>query len=368
MPERLVLPDVSHMAFNFMAVRHEMSFRVNVAAINSICDSWYKASGNEDYNNWKLSYANGEHPLVDTRIPSGIVKNIWRWSRYGQDTVIPCFDRPCGSRKAYFAKSLSVNYKEGRSRHPGIREGLNHAERILRLGGVPVLAETNYEADDLIAACVSTFYDDYEKIDIITGDFDLLPLADEKVSVFLRCSKNTYAEEGYLKKNKYVQITPRSYDAIGDYWSKCSKVDLPYNTILLQKMLQGDESDAIPGIQYETKTGRWMRKYPDKKYNVLLEQMREDGVDFSSLFRYDTLGSFNVDNMKDVLSRYLTGEDLEYALTLWKGVDLNTEFTPEMVGAGNSSLARGRYQVSGKPVKPSTALSEVALQYGIHLS
>lgn len=365
--KRLILVDVSHIAFNFWSVQQQMTWNVSTDVINSMCDKWYKSTGDNGYLQMKYPLTSGSTVLEDTRIPTGIIKNIWRWSNYGNNVVIPCFDRPCGSRKAVLRNTFQANYKEGRSHNYGIRKGLENAERILRLGGVPVLSQDNYEADDLISACVTAFYDKFDKIDVITGDFDLLPLVDDKVSVFLRCRKDTYAEEARLKKNKYVQVTPNSYGDIGFHWTKCSKVELPYNSILLQKMLQGDESDAIPGIMKETSTGRLMRKYPDKKYGELIKQMESDGVDFGSVFRYDTLPSFSKTKLRDVLSEYLTEEDVAHAMGLWRVMDLNSAYSVEDVGINNSSLARGRFEVAGNPIAPGDGLIRVALQYGIHI-
>lgn len=365
---RLVLVDTSHMAFNFMAVRQTMTWQVNVGMVNDRCERLANELGDSSYLDWKIEDGYYKKAIAtDTRIPAGIVKNIWRWSNGGEYVVIPCFDRPCPARKTYFMKSSGTDYKEGRSHNDVVRVGLENTERILRLGGIPVLSAYNYEADDLIAACVSAFYDRFDHIDVVTGDFDLVPLVDEKISVFLRCSKNTYAEDPKLKKNKYMQITPRSYEEIGYYWSKCSKIELPYNSMLLQKMLQGDESDAIPGIRYETSTGRLMRKYADKKYNELISQMASDGVDFSKTFRYDVLGDFSADAMREVLAGYLDEDDLNYAMSLWKGMDLNGEFTSGDLGEANSRFVRGKFEVGGSPVKPGRALHDSALLYGINV-
>ena len=97
--KRLILVDVSHIAFNFWSVKQQMTWNVSTNAINSMCDQWYKITGDNGYLQMKYPLTSGSTVLEDTRIPSGIIKNIWRWSNYGNNVVIPCFDRPCGSRK-----------------------------------------------------------------------------------------------------------------------------------------------------------------------------------------------------------------------------------------------------------------------------
>ena len=331
--KHLVLVDVSHMAYNFLAVSSPMTYTYN-----------------------------GQ--LVDTRIPAGILKNVWKWSRYGKDDVVVCFDRGCPARTQYFNTAQTESYKEGRVKNRAAVEGLNLTRELLDNGGVQTLAVPNFEADDLIGACVTWGYNKYQHIDVVTGDFDLVPLVDDKVSVFLRCRKTTYADDGRFLKNKYYEITPQNYEYLSVYWSKMPKIPVPYNTVLLQKMLQGDSSDNIKGIQYETKTGKLMRKYPDRKYTELLQTMLTDEtLNLGECFRYTTLSQDAAEVARGVLSGYLPPEDVEVAMRNYYGMNLNGQLTD-----ATGVVLRNPYVLSGElaPIQ-ERCLSQSALQAGIHI-
>lgn len=339
---RLVIVDANHMAYNFLAVGAPMSYKLKTGEI------------------------------IDTRIPNGISKNIWKWSRRGMDDVIVCMDRPCPSRKAYFSKETGEDYKGGRQFVPAIRMGMYYAQRLLEAGGVTVLAADNYEADDLIGACITAFYGMYDYIDVVTGDQDMLPLADSKVSVFLRSRKMTYAGDPSIQKNKYIQINVNSFEqVISDNWQN-RKNELVYNSIILEKILQGDKSDGYVGPQKITASGRSMAKFSPKKYNELLETMVSDGVDMAGTFRYSLLESIPGETMlgiRKTLEPYMDNEDdLNHVMRTYYGMNLNSPFTVETLGEENLDKTRGRYSINGtpKPVSFKT-LSDSARAVGINI-
>lgn len=231
---------------------------------------------------------------VDTTIPAYSIKQIHRWSNFGSYPTVVCFDcqGSTKSRKAYLlkwkaehsdsdvAKSIS-DYKEGRqSNDSRFYEGINMTMNLLHEGGVCVLKADGYEADDLIKAAVDRAKAQYPDlpIDIITGDADLLPLVDEQVSVFLKSKKSTWAETPELEKKGYIQVTPANYQEVIEGMTKFKNLSVPYNSILLAKMLRGDDSDKVPGFKGMTPT----------KYRKLVASLQEHGHDLSSLFRYDS--------------------------------------------------------------------------------
>ena len=230
---------------------------------------------------------------VDTTIPAYTIKQIHRWSKFGSYPTAVCFDcqGSTKSRKAYLlkwkaehadsdiAKSIS-DYKEGRqSNDTRFFEGINMTMNLLHQGGVCVFKADGYEADDLVKAALDKAKVQYPDlpIDIITGDADLLPLVDEQVSVFYKSVRSTWAESPELEKRGYIQVTPNNFQEVVESLSKFKNLTVPYNSILLAKMLRGDDSDKVPGFKGMTPT----------KYRKIVADMQEHGYDFSTLFRYD---------------------------------------------------------------------------------
>ena len=311
---------------------------------------------------------NGQLEEVDTTIQTGALKCINRWANRGNNPVAVCFDSPVPGRKCYYAKAFNMGvdtdqeYKGGRSKMSNLLyDSITMCESLLKKGGVTCFRAHNYEADDLVFACIQAAKRDYPgvPIDVITNDADLVPLVDETVSVFLRSKKNTWAEDKSIEKAHYIQIRPYNYQEVIQGLSAFSKFYMPYNTVLLHKLLRGDSSDNINGIK---------KLFPPKKYNAMVSEMQNDGVDIGNIFRYgiciphyclrDTRAEvsreFALANKEacmvryddpmelkailDVLSRYVgfTGkvdEVLGFVEKMYKGMNLNQAY----VGMGNIS-------------------------------
>jgi DNA polymerase-1 len=67
---------------------------------------------------------------------------------------------------------------------------------------------------------------------------------------------------------------------------------MPYNTVLLKKLLRGKKADDIPAYP----------KFTPTMYNKLVTQMEEDGVDLARVFRYGAPTS-------KIINKY-TGEEI----------------------------------------------------------
>lgn len=189
---------------------------------------------------------------VDTTIANGTIKNIFNWSRGGQVPTVVCFDRPCPSRKAYFmteqSEGVDGEYKGKReSMAQSMFAGVSLAQDYLERGGVSCLALHNWEADDLIFLAIQQAKKQFPNhyIDLVTNDADMLPLVDEQVSVFFRSKKFTYATDKFLEKNKYIQVTPENYQEVVEGLSSFKGLYVPYNSLLLYKVLRGDSADGI---------------------------------------------------------------------------------------------------------------------------
>ena len=299
----------------------------------------------------------GELERVDTTLPSYCIKQIHRWSLGGYNPMVVCFDGrgSTSSRKGYFIKHKiredGKGYKGDRQiQNDSFYKGCNATLNLLHQGGVCCLKGDGYEADDLIVAAVARAKIDYPNlpIDIITGDVDLVPLVDDQVSVFLRSVKLTWAESPEIEKKHYVQITPRNYQEYIQGLTSYKNLLVPYNTVLLTKLLRGDKADAIPTCKGIT----------PKKYNALIENMVADGIDVTNICYYDAptetlcyrvngqpippqlINSTPreqmmikygeppcITNLCNILANYLEPEQVEFARIVYNGINLNCAYT-----------------------------------------
>lgn len=265
---------------------------------------------------------------VVTNIQNGTGKAFNRWARGGKDRLAVCFDRPTPLKKRYikqlFGDTMKSGYKGGRGGglQSEVFESIEMTQNLLRMSGVSCYASPEYEADDLIMACVKAAKEAYpgDPIDIITNDMDLVPLVDEDVSVFLQSKSGTYAQYKWLEKLKYEQITPENYAAVMSKKSAMKGLEPDYNTALLIKMLRGDSSDDIPasGSRYFTPT----------KVRQIQDQFREARLDMANTFRFDG----DLDRMSTLLSSVvLSGEaaDAYQRVYAEQGDALNSLLFPE---------------------------------------
>ncbi|MDR0918730.1 MAG: hypothetical protein LBM93_05705 [Oscillospiraceae bacterium] len=256
----------------------------------------------------------GKLKTVDTTIPTYTIKAIHRWVRC--NPVAVCFDlKGCsGTRASYFSK-IGVGYKVSRGKADNrLYEGIDLTKNCLMKGGISCYSAPNFEADDLIKVCLERIKKDYpdNMIDIVTGDSDLLPLVDDRVSVYIKSTKTTYAESKNLEHNHYVQVTPRNYNSYIRGLTAFKGLDTEYNTVLLAKILRGDKPDNIKGIKGFTPT----------RYNALIESLRNDSnVDIQNAFRYGVSGTFEYFN--NLLGNWCSNEEIEQIAKVYTGMNLN---------------------------------------------
>ena len=303
---------------------------------------------------------NGVPKIVDTTIPAYSIKMLHRWADKGFNPLVVCFDGQGSTRskKYYFASKngvtnngTAVGYKEDRSSQSSkFYEGINLTQNFLIQGGVCCLRAENYEADDLIKAAVDKAKIQYPNlpIDIMTGDQDLVPLVDDQVSVFLRSRKMTWAVSKELERAHYVQLTPANYQEYMETLTDFKNLSVPYNTVLLKKLLRGKKADNIPAIPKLTPT----------KYNKILDGLLEDGYNLEELCVYDApvrticyrgteepIPENMIDSVPkeqkmikfsdppalvtllEALSSYLTEDELQHVHDTYIGINLNGAFT-----------------------------------------
>lgn len=229
----------------------------------------------------------GTSKPIETNIQNGVSKAIHRWSRGGFDRTAICFDAPTPIKKQYFRDAFGSGsesaYKGGRRGGTNAMfEAVDMTCNLFHAAGVSCYQAPEYEADDLILACIEAAKREYpdDPIDVVTGDADLIPLVDEQVSVFMSSRKTTWAESKDLEKTKYFQIRPDNYEEFvsGLSMNSTSKLRVPYNTMLLIKLLRGDKSDNIPAPP--------SKAFPPRRVNDIIDYMEELELDIADEFRY----------------------------------------------------------------------------------
>lgn len=320
--ERVLIVDVNHIAHNFAQIPVKLTTTKTFA---------------------------GQPVTVNTTIVSGVVKNIFKWSAQGTYATAVCFDRPVPARKQFFnllnqKLGSSGDYKGNRTGSQSrIVQDLNIVQQIFTASGVNALSAEGYEADDLVMAAVTAARRDYPgvPIDIVTNDTDLLPLVDEQVSVFIRNQKGEWpGTPSYLRKNKYYMVTPENFSEFVNSRGDFRNLYVPYNSILLAKLLRGDPADNLPGLK---------KSFPPKKYNAIVSAMESDGIDLGTTFRYGDLSTL------DILQEYIDPELVKVVRAFYYGMDLN----------GDLSLSDENGRLTRKPAllgKPLTGFDKDRLQ------
>ncbi len=140
--------------------------------------------------------------------------------------ILVAFDKG----KQTFRHEFFSDYKGGRKPMPEeLRSQINLIKESLDVLGVAQREISLIEADDIIGTYSKAYYDDFDEIEIISNDKDLLQLLNDKVS--MRASKKGMKD--------YFLYTP-------DYLKETMNVSP--NQITDLKGLMGDASDNLPGI------------------------------------------------------------------------------------------------------------------------
>lgn len=130
------------------------------------------------------------------------------------------------SKPPTFRHQLYPAYKAQR---PGMPEDLvkqlDNIRQIIAALNLPTLELAGYEADDLIATLTRQAQEDNMRVEIISGDKDLLPLASDRVRIW--------------DPMRDVYFTPEEIE---------DKFGLPPASLVDMRALTGDPSDNIPGV------------------------------------------------------------------------------------------------------------------------
>lgn len=154
-------------------------------------------------------------------------------------------------RRPTYKASFIPNYKGNRDHTSEARKSVfkqrDLAELILRDIGIPTMAEEDFEADDMAYTLYQNYKDPMDHLYFVVNDSDYYFMVGDKCTILPSTSR---AKE--VNKHNF-EIT-----------AKCGEV-IPYNTIVLHKMLFGEPGDNIPARLTKNKA-RSIFEYTTKKY------------------------------------------------------------------------------------------------------
>ena len=160
--------------------------------------------------------------------PAGGISLIFNtlYNICGTGDIIAC----CDSNPT-IKKDMFEGYKATRTHKPEVEINKQVAEYILRACNVTTVSMPGYEADDIIYTYIKTLHNLYDKIYIYTADSDLYFLVDDKVEI-------------RPSSSQAKAITKETFEKTVIHGAKWH-----YNTITIDKVINGDSSDNIPPLQ-----------------------------------------------------------------------------------------------------------------------
>ena len=215
-------------------------------------------------------YKDNQFKILDTGMYKKIFSFVDKIANLGQVLIFE--DSKLISRNKYFEEHFPNGYKDNRNKRNDELKLLKESiSKLLKQYKQPTIKKFNYEADDLIkeAVRVAKKSKKYNHIYILTNDFDLAPLIDDEVTRYRRSPRsNSYHLEPHPFIYNYEMIGKDNYEAYFKTIGMTKEVHVPYNSILLFKMIRGDKSDNIAGV----------KGVGPKSYNNFISQMTDEEI------------------------------------------------------------------------------------------
>ena len=131
-----------------------------------------------------------------------------------------------------FRHEMYGDYKGTRKPMPEeLREQVPVMKQVLSAMGIPIFTKEGYEADDILGTVAKRAQKEGMEVTILSGDRDLLQLADEHIKISIpKTSRGLTEVHHYYPQDveREYQVTPKEF------------IDV--------KALMGDASDNIPGV------------------------------------------------------------------------------------------------------------------------
>lgn len=171
-----------------------------------------------------------------------------------------------------FRDDLFPDYKGTREKMPDdLRLQISRIRELIDAFGIPILEAEGFEADDVLGTVARQAKQAGVQVIILTGDRDLLQLAEEDVTIRLSGQRLSEAED----------YGPAEVEA---------RYALPPSKLVDLKALMGDSSDNIPGVRGigEKTATKLLQEYDDleaiyqhtdeigSRFRTKLEQGKED--------------------------------------------------------------------------------------------
>jgi len=204
--------------------------------------------------------------------------------------ILVAFDKG----KKTFRHDKLESYKAGRSKMPEeFRSQIDLIKKSLDVLGVKQREIELIEADDIIGTYAKVYYDQFDEIEVLSNDKDMLQLINDKVKVIAsKKGKNIVYDTAYLDET----------------------LGLKPSQIIDLKGLMGDASDNLPGIpgvgektavkllkQYETLEGVIEHKSEIKgKLGERINEFYEDAILCKNIatIKIDVPIKFNLEEVK----------------------------------------------------------------------
>ena len=225
-----------------------------------------------------------EHGMWSTQItPAGGLSMVMNtlYKIVGTGDIIACCDR-----QPVIKQEMIPGYKGNREHKQSIEVSKQFTEYVLDQCGILTVGEDGYEADDIIYTYKNMLYNQYEHIYIYTMDSDLYFLVDDKTEIMPISSRSKH-------------ITKDNYHS-----TILGGVRYPYNTITLEKVLNGDVTDRIPGLPNGLRElaaeifvgdGAMYDQYGDKDFLKML------AIDYDDIcFQIDKVFPLTVDRLPEI--------------------------------------------------------------------
>ena len=162
------------------------------------------------------------HATKDQEVGEAFANTVSKISntRRGYDHCVVCCDT-----QPYKRKAISAAYKAQRDTPDPVAVGqLKRVKERLSADGLPIVGCVGYEADDIIATICAQILDANTKIDILTGDKDLMQLVTDRINIVHLASGERYGRDEVFAK---LGVHPESVSEM--------------------LALMGDKADNVPG-------------------------------------------------------------------------------------------------------------------------
>src|SRR3990172_7617248 len=244
---------------------------------------------------------------------------------------------------ATFRDDLYPEYKGTRAKVPDdLRSQIERMREVVAAFNIPILEAEGYEADDVLGTVAKQAAAQGVNVVIVTGDRDLLQLADKRIRIQLAGQKLSEAVlYGPDEVKEKYGLTPKQY------------IDF--------KALVGDKSDNIPGVsgvgektatellqKYGSLDGGYAPAHPDK-VPARFKSKLEAGRDSAYLSRKLSTIVTDLDIDFDLEACRTGAYDREQVVRLFQVLEFRSllKRLPEGQASGQSSVISGQKSEAG---------------------